>query len=290
MPATRAATARRAIREHRTLAVGCLLLGGIVLFALAAPLFGSPYATPLDGLTESGQSHGVLSHGHLLGTDELGRDMLARSAAGARTSLEIAFLANITSVGLGVLVGMAAAFYRGWIEQLLMRVTDVFLSIPTVISGLALAAVIGTTVIGIVAVVTALYWAWAARIVFGEALALRRRTFVEAAIAAGVPGRTVIRRHILPNLSSLILTLAALNGAAVVSIGSGLSYLGAGIQPPTPEWGNMLASGAGALDYAPHLLLVPLALVVLTVFSFVLIGEALARRGALSLRRSWLDI
>ena len=100
----------------------------------------------------------------------------------------------------------------------------------------------------------------------------------------------MIRRHLLPNLTSLILTLAALNGAAVVAIGSGLAYLGAGIQPPRPEWGNMLADGQDSLDYAPHLLLVPLVCVVVTVFSFVLIGEALSRRGAVSLRRSWLDI
>jgi peptide/nickel transport system permease protein len=171
-----------------------------------------------------------------------------------------------------------------------MRVTDMFLSIPTVISGLALAAVFGTGLWGIVIVVTALYWAWTARVVFGETLALRKRTFVEAAVAMGVSGPTVIRRHLLPNLTSLILTIAALNGATVVAIGSGLSYLGAGIQPPTAEWGNMLADGQVAVDYAPHVLLIPLACVVITVFSFVLVGESLARRGADSLRRSWLDI
>ena len=193
-------------------------------------------------------------------------------------------------IGLGTVVGLVAGFYRGVVEQVLMRITDVFLSIPTAISGLALATVLGTGVAGIVVVVTALYWAWAARIVFGEALALRRRTFVEAAVAAGVRGPTIIRRHVLPNLTSLIITLTALNGASVVAIGSGLSYLGAGIQPPTPEWGNMLADGQAAIDYAPHLVVVPLAFVVLTVFAFVLIGEALSRRGAASLRRSWLDI
>jgi ABC-type dipeptide/oligopeptide/nickel transport system permease subunit len=261
-----------------------------VLLAILAPLFGDPYATPVDGLTREGLPLGVGSPGHLLGTDSLGRDMLARIAYGARASLAIAFISNITSVGLGVVVGLVAGFYRGWVEQLLMRITDVFLAVPTVISGLALASVLGTGVLGIATVVTALYWAWTARVVFGETLALRRRTFVEASVAMGAPGRTVIRRHILPNLASLIATLAAFNGAAVVAIGSGLSYLGAGIQPPRPEWGNMLAEGQGAIDYAPHLLIVPLLCVVVTVFGFVLIGEALSRRGAVSLQRSWLDI
>ncbi len=265
------------------------MLGSVVLLALAAPLLGNPYATPVDGLSAAGVPRGVLTSGHLLGTDSLGRDMLARVARGARTSLEIALLSNVSSVGLGVVVGIVAGYYRGWVEHVLMRITDVFLSIPTVISGLAFVSIIGTDVRGIVISVTALYWAWTARLVFGETLALRRRTFVEAAIASGVPGRTVMRRHILPNLTSLILTIGALNGATVVSIGSGLSYLGAGIQPPTPEWGNMLADGQDAIDFAPHLLVVPLACVVFTVFSFVLIGEGLARRGAVSLRRSWLD-
>jgi peptide/nickel transport system permease protein len=262
----------------------------MAVLALAAPLFGDPLATPIDGLDEQGLPLGLFSPGHLLGTDSLGRDMLARVAAGGRASLEIALLSNLLSVGLGVIVGLVAGFYRGWVEHVLMRVTDVFLAVPTAISGLALASVLGTGVLGIVVVVTALYWAWTARIVFGETLALRRRAFVEAAIAQGVGGTSVIRRHVLPNLTALILSLAALNGASVVAIGSGLSYLGAGIQPPTPEWGNMLAEGQDAIDYAPHLLLVPLACVVLTVFSFVLIGEALSRRGASSLRRSWLDI
>jgi peptide/nickel transport system permease protein len=282
----------RAARRPRrtTLTAGLAILGALVLLALLAPLFADPYATPFDGLSMEGLPLPVLSDGHLLGTDALGRDMLSRTAHGARTSLEITLFANVLSVGLGAIVGVLAGFHRGWVEHVLMRITDVFLSIPTVLSGLALASIVGTGVFGIVVVVTALYWAWTARLVFGETLRVRRRAFVEAAIAQGVPSRTVIRRHVLPHLASLLLVVAALNAAAVISIGTGLSYLGAGIQPPEPEWGNMLAEGALALDYAPHLLLIPLACVVLAVFSFVLIAEALARRGDVRLRRSWLDI
>ena len=159
-----------------------------MLLAVFAPLFGDPYATPIDGLTPNGLPLGVLHSGHILGTDSLGRDMMARVAYGARATLEIAFISNITSVGLGVIVGLVAGFYRGWVEHALMRVTDVFLAVPTVISGLALASVLGTGVLGIAIVVTALYWAWTARVIFGETLALRRRTFVEASIAMGAPG------------------------------------------------------------------------------------------------------
>jgi ABC-type dipeptide/oligopeptide/nickel transport system permease subunit len=272
------------------LVAGIALLVALVGFALLAPLFGDPYRISPDGLSRVGLPVDIGAAGHVLGTDSIGRDMLARVASGARTSLEIAFIANVTSVGVGALVGLLAGFHRGVIETVMMRVVDVFLAVPTVISGLALASIVGQGVIGIVVVVTAIYWAWTARVVYGEVLRLRRRTFVEAAIAQGVGSWTIVRRHLLPHLSSLLLVIAALNGAAVVAIGAGLSYLGAGIQPPHPEWGNMVYEGQDAIEYAPHLLLVPLGLIVLTVLAFVLIGDGLSRRGAVSLRRSWLDI
>jgi ABC-type dipeptide/oligopeptide/nickel transport system permease subunit len=262
----------------------------MILFALCAPLFGDAYATPIDGLTPDGLPLGVGAPGHLLGTDEIGRDMLARAAYGGRTSLAITFIANLTSVMLGAIVGVIAGFYRGAAEQGLMRLTDVFLAIPTAIMGLALASIFGTGVTGLVIVVTVLYWAWTARLVFGETLALRRRAFVEAAVASGVSGPTIVRRHILPHLSAMLLAVGALNAASVVAVGAGLSYLGAGIQPPAPEWGNMLQSGQDAIDYAPHLLLVPLLCIVLTILSFVLIAEAVARRNKINWRGSWLDI
>lgn len=284
-PTTTGSGARRLPRD---LVAGILILVGLLLLALLAPLFGDPEAIDPDGFTADGLPLGVLSPGHVLGTDDLGRDMLARVAFGARQSLAIALLANLASVALGVLVGIVAGYRRGWVEHVSMRIVDVFLSVPSVLLGLALASVLGRGVAGVVVIVTALYWAWTARIVFGETLALRRRPFVEAAVAVGVPSRTVIRRHVLPHLSSTILAVAALNGASVVVIGAGLSYLGAGIRPPTPEWGNMLAEGQDALSFAPHALLVPLACVVLTVLAFILIGEALARRGQPP-RASWLD-
>jgi ABC-type dipeptide/oligopeptide/nickel transport system permease subunit len=272
------------------LVAGIVLLALLVLFALLAPLFGDPYRIHPEGLSEVGLPTGIGGDGHVLGTDSIGRDMLARVASGARTSLEIAFIANLTSIGLGALVGLLAGFHRGRVETLLMRVVDVFLAVPTVISGLALASIVGQGVPGVVVVVTAIYWAWTARVVYGEVLRLRRRPFVEAAIAQGVGSWTIVRRHLLPHLSSLLLVIAALNGAAVVAIGAGLSYLGAGIQPPQPEWGNMVFEGQDAIEYAPHLLLVPLTCIVLTVLAFVLIGDGLSRRGAVRLRKSWLDI
>jgi ABC-type dipeptide/oligopeptide/nickel transport system permease subunit len=278
---------RRAAR--RLIVAGTSLLGLLVLLAIIAPVFGSPYHLYANGLNSLGSPLGFRAPHHLLGTDTLGRDLLARSMTGLRSTLIIAFIANVTSVGLGTMVGLVAGFYRGWLEQLLMRVVDVFLSIPTVLSGLALASIVGRGVTGIIIVVTALYWAWTARLVHGEVVRLRNRGFVEAALAHGVSRLSAVRRHVLPHISAILLNISALNGAAVIVVGSGLSYLGAGIQPPRPELGNMLAEGSSSMDYAPHLLVVPLVLTIAAVLSFVLIAEGMNRLNPLSERRSWLD-
>ncbi|MBS1692817.1 MAG: ABC transporter permease [Actinobacteria bacterium] len=281
---------RKAARKSRVLYVGCALLGLLILLALAAPLFGSPYVMYKDGLSDLGTPMGPFTPGHFLGTDALGRDMLARSVTGLRATLFIAIVANVTSMALGIVVGLLAGFFGTFVEQTLMRIVDVFLSIPVVLSGLALASIVGQGVWGIIVVVTALYWAWTARLVYGEVLRLRGRGFVEAAAVHGVGRLTILNRHIFPHISTVLINIAALNGAAVVVIGAGLSYLGAGIQPPQPELGNLLQSGSAAIDYAPHMLLVPLTLTVLTVLSFVLIAEGVNRRNSLSERHSWLDI
>ncbi|MGH9169427.1 MAG: ABC transporter permease [Acidimicrobiales bacterium] len=280
---------KRLPAHRRSLYAGLGLLALLIVFVLVAPVFGSPYEIYANGLNSRGLPLGLGSRAHLLGTDVIGRDMLARLAAGGRTTLEMTFIANLTSLGLGVIVGLVAGFYRGVVEQILMRLTDVFLSVPTVVSGLALASVVGEGLGGIVIVVTALYWAWTARMIYGEVLRLRSRLFVEAAVAIGARRSTILRRHVLPHLYSLILVIAALNAAAVVSIGAGLSYLGAGIQPPRPDWGNMLEEGDTAMQFAPHLVVEPLIFIVLTVLAFMLIGEGLTRRDPAREGKTWLD-
>lgn len=288
-PAAAERSTTRARRVNGVLIAGLILLAALIVFAVIAPVFGSPYHIYPDGLNDKGLPLGVGAPGHILGTDEIGRDMLARLAFGARSTLEMTFIASLTSLGLGVLVGLVAGFYRGPVEQGLMRITDIFLSVPTVVSGLALASVVGVGLTGIVIVVTALFWAWTARVIYGEVLRLRTRVFVDAAIAAGLRRSAVLRRHILPHLYSLILVISALNAASVVSIGAGLSFLGAGIQPPRPDWGNMLQSGENSLQFAPHLVVEPLLCIAGTVLAFVLIGEGLTSREPARSRKSWLD-
>jgi ABC-type dipeptide/oligopeptide/nickel transport system permease subunit len=272
-----------------TLIGGLVLLGVLVALSLAAPLFGSATHMYADGLAASGLPLPVGSPGHLLGTDSLGRDMLARSVHGLRTTLTIAVVANITSLAVGTIVGLVAGYYRGWVEQVLMRIVDIFLSVPTVLSGLAIASIIGSGAVGIIVVVTALYWAWTARLVHGETARLRSRGYVDAARLARIPGPVIIGRHILPHMAGLLLNLGALNGAAVIVVGAGLSYLGAGIQLPTPELGTMLADSSASMVYAPHILLVPLIFTIVAVLAFVLVGEGLGRRGTEKESVSWLS-
>lgn len=293
-PASSAAVGAPARGRHAPgfglLVAGCSILGLLALFALCAPLLGSPYELHKSGLTKLGNPVGFFAPGHPFGADALGRDLLSRCAYGLRMTLVIALVANLTSLGLGTVVGLCAGYFGRVTETVLMRFVDVFLAVPTVLSGLALASIVGRGMWGTIVVVTALYWAWTARLVYGEVLRLRSRGYVEAAAVHGVGRITILRRHILPHMSSVLLNIAALNAAAVVVIGAGLSYLGAGVQAPTPELGNLLQSGSEAIDYAPHMLLAPLTLTVATVMSFVLIAEGLNRRNPLSERRSWLGI
>lgn len=272
-----------------TLIAGLVLLGVLIALSVAAPVFGSPTHMYANGLTEAGLPLPVGSPGHLLGTDSLGRDMLVRSVYGLRTTLFIAIIANFTSLALGTIVGLIAGYYRGWPEQVLMRIVDIFLSVPTVLSGLAIASVIGSGASGIIVVVTALYWAWTARLVHGETARLRSRGYVDAARLARIPSPVIIFQHILPHMAGLLLNLGALNGAAVIIVGAGLSYLGAGIALPTAELGTMLADSSASMIYAPHTLLVPLVFTVVAVLAFVLIGEGLGRRGTEKERVSWLS-
>jgi ABC-type dipeptide/oligopeptide/nickel transport system permease subunit len=272
------------------LRVGAALMFAMVVFVLAAPLFGS--ATRQDfthGLTADGFPVGLSSR-YPLGTDELGRNMLARVAYGGRVSLLVALVANLTSLSLGALVGVLAGFYRGAAETILMRLTDVALAVPYVLAAFVLAAVLPPGIERVIVIITVLFWAYPARLVYGEVVRLRRRGFIEAAEAAGSRGTATMRKHVLPHILPLILTYAPLNAAAAIMFEATLSYLGAGINPPTPSWGNMISEGQSALSYAPRLFLEPAILLAVAIMAFLLIGEGLKAGNRAVTRSSWLDV
>jgi len=272
------------------LKAGTVLLLALGLFVICAPLFGSPNHQDIArGLTSDGYPLSFSAR-YPLGTDILGRNELARLAYGGRVSLFVALLSNFTSLALGIAVGVVAGYYRGRTETLLMRITDVALAFPFVLGAFVLAAVLPAGITRVVVIITVLFWAYPARLIYGEVVRLRGRAFIEAADAAGSRGGATMRRHILPHLFPLLVTYAPLNAAAAIMFESTLSYLGAGINPPTPSWGNMIADGQTALSYSPHLLLEPALFLALTILAFLLIGEGLKSRSTAVQRNSWLAV
>jgi peptide/nickel transport system permease protein len=277
----------RTLAKDRRFVLGATLLCVMVLFALAQPLFGDPLKIYHDGLDDKGLPLGLGAPGHILGTDTIGRDQLTRLSAGTRTTLEITVLAAAISFLVGLVIGLTAGMYRTRSAALLLRVTDVFLAIPTVVLGLALASIVGQGVLGIVVVVTMLFWAWTARLVHGEVLSVRGRAYIEAAEVMGERRTRIMFRHVVPAMGSMLWSIAALNAAGVVGVGSALSYLGAGVQPPKADLGGMLQQNQGSLAYAPRLILLPLACIVITVMGLTLIGQAFQGRTGVRRRVRW---
>jgi ABC-type dipeptide/oligopeptide/nickel transport system permease subunit len=278
----------RKARWPGTLIAGTAMLLAFTAIAIAAPAFGNPLRQNLlGGLTKTGLPLGV-SWAHPLGTDALGRSELARLAFGIRTSIIVAVVSNVTSIAVGAAVGLAAGFFRGPVEAVLMRLTDVGLALPYTLAALVIAGLMTAGLTRVIVIITALFWAYPARLVYGEVLRLRHRGFVESAEAMGVSGTSIATRHLAPHMFPLLVTYSPLNAASAVVFEATLSYLGAGINPPTASLGNMISDGQSALSYAPHLLLVPAAAILLITMSFLLIGEGLKARNPDLKRVSWL--
>jgi peptide/nickel transport system permease protein len=211
---------------------------------------------------------------YLLGTDAQGRDLVVRCLYGLRVTLIMGLVSLVIGGGIGILVGFCAAFYRR-LDGLLMRLMDVLLSFPAILFGLAIAAIFGP---GIVAVVIALSVATVplmARIVRGAALVVMKLDYIEAARAVGMSDRRLIWRHVAPNCLSPIFVFATLRFGQVILLGSALSFLGLGAQPPTAELGAMAAEGRNFLFFAPHIAVVPSVLIFLVVLAFNVLGDAL---------------
>ncbi len=247
-----------------------VFLVGIHLLALLGPytLPLDPYATdPVQGLQAP-------SSGHLLGTDEVGRDVLARLIYGARVSLLVGVVSMAIAIVTGVAVGAVAGYFPradAWV----MRVTDAMMALPTFFLILAVLAVIGGGPIAVMGVIGLTSWMQVARIVRGEVLRWRVAEFVEAARMIGAGDGRIIRHHILPQVMPSIIVTATLGVAFAILTESALSYLGLGIQPPTPSWGNMLQNAQQYLWAAPTLAIWPGVLILLTVLSFNFFGDGL---------------
>jgi peptide/nickel transport system permease protein len=184
---------------------------------------------------------------HLLGTDHLGRDVLSRLLFGARVSLVVGFTAVIVAGILGIVLGITAGYLGGWVDEVIMRLTDTWLALPALTFAIFLAAVVGPSEMNIIIVLAAVYWTRYARVIRGEVLSLKEREYVRLAIIAGCSRLTIMRRHILPNVLNSAIVLATLMLGVVVVTEAALSFLGVGVPPPKPAWGLMLADGKRGL-------------------------------------------
>jgi peptide/nickel transport system permease protein len=219
--------------------LGLLIVSFWVLMALIGPSLAPYQPLQMDMVNRLQPPDSE----HVLGTDWLGRDVLSRLLSGAPTTLIIGFVPIALAILVGVPTGMIAGFFGGWVETVIMRTADVFLSVPALVLAIAVTAALGPSLVNAMFAVSFVWWPWYTRLVHGQTLALSRRVFVEAAVAIGTSRRTIIMRHILPNVASSIFVRGSLDlGFAVLTM-AGLGFIGMGAQAPDPEWGLTVSLG-----------------------------------------------
>ena len=262
--------ARRLVRHRRGL-LGGLVVGLMVLAGLLAPAI-APYSYSTQSLLQRLQAPSIA---HWLGTDGYGRDVLTRVVWGSRVSLEIGFVATGLSIVVGTLLGGVAGYFAGTVDTAIMRVADVFLSVPSLFLILVVIALFGASLANTALVIGLVTWAHVARVVRGECLSLRARDFIDAARALGASHRRILARHLLINAFPVIIVQATLLLGQTILIESGLSYLGLGAQPPLPSWGNMVVEGRQFLGSAWWIATFPGLAIFVTVLGFNLFGDGL---------------
>jgi peptide/nickel transport system permease protein len=280
----------RRFRKDRVAVVSLGFIVFLIVIAIAAPLvvkllgLPGPYVQNLN-LTDSFGSPLGPSSAHPFGVDQLGEDVMSRVIYGARVSLEVGIIGTGISTVIGVVVGMFAAFYRGWVDMLLSRFMDIVLSIPILLLGLGLGAACGVrgcakgliqpglgTIIFIICIAT---WPYVGRIVRGLVLSMREREFVEASRALGASDMRIMFREILPNLTAPIIVYSSLLIPTNILLEAALSFLGVGIRPPTASWGAMIAQAAPIFNTAWWFMVFPGVALLLTVLAFNLLGDGL---------------
>ncbi|MGD0627507.1 MAG: oligopeptide ABC transporter permease [Thermodesulfobacteriota bacterium] len=258
--------------KRNQLAVGGLVIIVITFLIAGLASFLSPYDT---GKTEVSMKLNPPSFQHFLGTDQLGRDVFSRMLYGSRVSLSVGFVAVAISIGIGIFVGAISGYYGRWIDAVLMRFVDIMLCFPSFFLILTVVALLGPSLFKVMVVIGITSWMGTSRFVRAEFLSLRERDFTQAAKALGVKDHRIIFRHILPNALAPVFVTATLDVATAILVEAGLSFLGFGVQPPAPSWGNILTEGRTYIFDAWWLTVFPGLAILITVLSFNLLGEGL---------------
>lgn len=264
--------ALRRLLRNRAAVSGMIMLAILVAAAVVGP-FLVPYA--YDAINKQDVWTPPLTDGHLLGTDSLGRDQLARLLMGLRVSLSIGLVATLVSLAIGVAWGAVAGFLGGVVDEVMMRIVDVLYSLPFIFFVILLMVTFGSDIILIFIAIGAVEWLTMSRIVRGQTLSLKQKEFVEAAQAAGLTQGAIIFRHIVPNLLGPVVVYVTLTIPAVILAESFLSFLGLGVQPPMASLGTLIAGGAQDMELAWWLLVFPSLTMVVTLMCFNFIGDGL---------------
>lgn len=262
----------RRLRKEPTAFVGLLL---VILFFATAVL--APLISPFDPNHQDiiGAKLAPPSARHWFGADVLGRDMLSRMIYGARISVFVGLAVVLVAGSFGTFVGLFAGYRRGWIDEVVMRVTDIFFAFPPLILAMAIAGALGPSLTNALIAVVVVLWPAYARLVRGQVLVLREREFIQAAQTVGVHNRRLLLRHLLPNVLAPLLVQATFDMGATILTVAGLSFIGFGAQPPTPEWGVMISDGRNYITTQWWLTGVPAAGILLLVAAFNLVGDGL---------------
>ena len=265
--------ARRRFLGNR-LAVGSLyVIGALCSLALLAPVL-TPYdPAAIENVLET--RYLSPSGAHLFGTDEFGRDLFSRALYGARVSLSVGLLAVLIAITIGTIYGAVAGYFGGIVDNILMRFVDVIIAFPTFFLMLMLVGIFEADIVFLVLILGLTSWTGTARFIRGELLSLKERGFTESARGLGLPRQRIILRHLIPNALSPVLVSAALMVGGMIAAEAGLSFLGIGIRPPTPSWGNMVSAGQDALLVAWWVAFFPGCLLAITVICFNLLADGL---------------
>lgn len=262
------------MKSNLWLYAGSMIIALLILSALGAPLL-APHDPAEQNLDQDLLTY---APGHPLGTDKLGRDILSRTLYGGRVSLLVGVTTVAVSLALGLAIGSVSGYMGGWTDQLLMRIVDVLLAFPGILLAIAFTAVLGPGLDHVILALCLIGWTGYARLVRGEILALKETEFVQAARALGGSPARIVRLHLLPNLLLPLLIQATFGMAAAIVAEGSLSFLGLGVEPPSPSWGSMLNDGRQFLLVAPQLTTYPGLALMATVVGLNLLGDALQER------------
>lgn len=270
---SRSSQAWRRFRRHRLALAGLVVMLALIVAAVLAPVV-APQPPNFGNLREVRDAP---SQAHLLGTDMTGRDVLSRIIYGGRISLSVGVLAVGIYIAIGTVLGAMAGFFRGIVDSVIMRLTDTFMSLPTLLIIIVFVSVVGPSLSSVIAVIGLLGWPGTCRLVRGQVLTIREQEFVTAAKVVGCSDARLILRHVLPNVVSLLIVMATFGMATAILLEASLSFLGLGVRPPTASWGGMLhdAQSPVVLSDLPWLWMAPGFMIAITVLAINFMGDGL---------------